>query len=84
MVTGGPRNKKRMVVSPLLETVQPNLYLVGDILAQAYLETDDFDADPAGFREVRHRGNVKSALRDGVLVVEVIERRLRGEAVAVG
>ncbi len=80
MATGGPRGRKRMVVNRYLETEQPNVYLVGDILSQAYFETDDFNADPAGFREVKHRGNIKSALRDGVLVAQVIEQRLKGKA----
>ncbi len=78
MVNGGPRNRKRMVVNRYLETQQPNVYLVGDILSQAYFETDDFDADPAGFREIKHRGNIKSALRDGVLVASIVEQRLKG------
>jgi len=79
MATGGPKNKKRMVVNRYLETEQPNIFLVGDILSQAYLETDDFEADPAGFREVKHRGNVKSALCDGVLVAGVIQQKLAGK-----
>jgi thioredoxin reductase/pSer/pThr/pTyr-binding forkhead associated (FHA) protein/ferredoxin len=79
MATGGPGNKKRMVVTPRLETQQPNVYLVGDILSQAYFETDDFNADPAAFREIKHRGNIKSALRDGVLVAEVIAQKLAGK-----
>ncbi len=79
MATGGPRGRKRMVVNRYLESEQPNIYLVGDILSQAYFETDDFGADPANFREVKHRGNIKSALRDGVLVAQVIEQRLRGK-----
>ncbi len=79
MATGGPRGRKRMVVNRFLESEQPNIYLVGDILSQAYFETDDFDADPAGFREIKHRGNIKSALRDGVLVAQIIEQRLRGK-----
>ncbi len=78
MVNGGPRNRKRMVVNRYLESEQPNIYLVGDILSQAYFETEDFNADPAGFREIKHRGNIKSALRDGVLVASVIEQRLKG------
>lgn len=78
MVTGGPKNRKRMVVSRCLETCQPNLYLVGDLLSQAYFETEDFEAAPEGFREVKHRGNIKSALRDGVLVAQVIRQRLDG------
>ncbi len=79
MATSGPRNRKRMVVNRFLETEQPNVYLVGDILSQAYFETQDFGADTAGFREVKHRGNIKSALRDGVLVAQVIEQRLKGK-----
>jgi thioredoxin reductase/ferredoxin len=79
LATGGPRGRKRMVVSPLLESEQENVYLVGDILSQAYLETDDFEADPASFREVKHPGNVKSALRDGVFVAEVIRQKLDGK-----
>ena len=62
---GGARGKKRMVVNRYLETVQPNVYLVGDLLSQVYLETTDFESDPKGFQEIQHRGNIKSALRDG-------------------
>lgn len=79
MVTGGPACKKRMCVTRLLETQQPNVYLIGDILSQAYLETDDFAADPATFREVKHRGNIKAGLIDGVLVAEVVAQRLAGK-----
>jgi thioredoxin reductase/pSer/pThr/pTyr-binding forkhead associated (FHA) protein len=79
MAVGGPRDRKRMVVNRYLETEQRNVYLAGDILSQAYFETGDFDADPAGFREVKHRGNIKSALRDGVLVAQVIHQRLQGK-----
>ena len=78
MAVGGPKNRKRMVVNRFLESAQPNVYLVGDILSQAYFETEDFGADPSGFREIKHRGNIKSALRDGVLVAQVIDQRLRG------
>ncbi|MEP0548752.1 MAG: FHA domain-containing protein [Rhodothermales bacterium] len=81
MVTGGPDAKKRMAVTPLLETQQPNVYLIGDLLSQAYLETDDFNADPSGFRDIKHRGNIKSALRDGVFVAEVIKQKLEGRDV---
>lgn len=78
MATGGPKNKKRMVVTPLLETQQPNVYLIGDILSQAYLETNDFGADPATFDEIKHHGNVKASLRDGVFIAEVIRQKLDG------
>ena len=78
LVTGGASNKKRIVVNPLLETRQPNLYLAGDVLSPAYFETTDFDGDPAAFTEVKRRGNIKAALRDGVLVSEVIAQKLAG------
>ncbi len=81
LATGGPSGKKRMVVTPLLETQQPNVYLIGDLLSQAYFETDDFGADPATFREIKHRGNIKSALRDGVFVAEVVRQKLDGREV---
>ena len=79
LMSGGPRNRKRLVVSPLLETCRSNLYLAGDILSPAYLETQDFDGDPSTFPEIKRRGNVKSALRDGVFVTEVIAQKLAGQ-----
>ena len=77
-VAGGARGKTRMVVNRWLETRRGNLFLAGDLLSQAYLEADDFDADPATFRDVRHRGNIKSALRDGVLIAQIMHQRLTG------
>ncbi len=79
MVTGGAANKKRMCVSRLLETQQPNVYLIGDILSQVYLETDDFKSDPLAFREVKHRGNIKAGMIDGVIVAEVAAQRIAGK-----
>jgi pSer/pThr/pTyr-binding forkhead associated (FHA) protein/thioredoxin reductase/ferredoxin len=78
MATGGPNNKKRMIVTPNLETQQTNVYLIGDILSQAYFEVDDFNSDPASYHEVTHRGNCKSAIRDGVYVANVIQQKLQG------
>ncbi len=78
MMEGGSKKKKRMVVTPLLETQQQNVYLIGDILSQRYLETEDFEADPVTFKEVRHPGNIKSALRDGVFVAEVVKQKMEG------
>jgi len=81
MVTGGPGNKQRFVVTPLLETPQPNVYLIGDILSPAYFETENFDADPGSFQEIRRKGNIKAALRDGVLVAEAVAQKLAGKKV---
>lgn len=71
-------HRKRMVVTKQLETNLPNIFLAGDILSQSYFQTDDFEADPATFRRVEHRGNIKAALNDGVLVAEVIQRKIAG------
>ena len=80
MATGGPKNKKRMVVTPIMETQQPNVYMIGDILSPMYLETEDHTADPSTFSDVRRKGNIKSALRDGVFVAEVIKQKLDGQS----
>lgn len=79
LVPGGESNKARPLVSPLLETRQPNIYLAGDVLSPAYFETTDFSADPSQFTEIKRRGNIKSAMRDGVLVAEVIAQKLAGK-----
>jgi len=81
MMTGGPGNKQRFVVTPLLETQQPNVYLIGDVLSPAYLETENFEADPKTFQEIRRRGNIKAALRDGVLVAEAVAQKLAGKKI---
>jgi len=81
MVPGGPSNKPRFAVTPLLETQQPNVFLIGDILSPAYLETESFDADPKAYQEIRRRGNIKAALRDGVLVAEAVAQKLAGKKV---
>jgi len=80
MIPGGARGKKMCAVTPLLETEQRNVYMIGDLLSQAYLETEDFSAPPETFRPVKHRGNIKTALRDGVFIAEVIKQRLEGRS----
>ena len=79
MANGGSKNKKRMLVSPFLETQQPNIYLVGAILAPAYFVTEDFNADPATYREEKQRDNIKAALINGLYVTEVIAQKLAGK-----
>jgi len=74
----GPNNKKRLVVTPLYESQQPNVYLLGSMLGQVYLQTEDFRADPATFREKKTGGNIKAALTDGVIVAEIIKQKIEG------
>jgi thioredoxin reductase/pSer/pThr/pTyr-binding forkhead associated (FHA) protein/ferredoxin len=79
LATDGRTNKKRMVVTSLLETQQSNVYMIGDMLSQAYLETDNFSGDASTFREIRHRGNIKASLIDGVYVAEAIAQKVAGK-----
>lgn len=79
-VTGGPRGKKAIPLSALLESRQPNVYVIGDTLNIAYLECEDYDGDASAFHEVKHRGNIKASLTDGVKVAEVIAQKLEGRA----
>lgn len=77
-VTGGPRGKKAIPLNALLESRQPNVYVIGDTLNIAYLQCDDYDGDASTFQEVKHRGNIKASLTDGVKVAEVIAQKLEG------
>lgn len=81
MAAAGPENKRRFLVNPILETQQPNVYLIGDLLSPAYYETENFGDDPASYREIKRRGNIKAALRDGVLVAEAIAQKLAGKKI---
>jgi len=78
-LVAGANQKKRVLVTPLLESRQPNVYLIGSMLGQVYYETDDFSADPAAFREKRFGGNIKASIIDGVFVTEVIKQKLAGK-----
>jgi pSer/pThr/pTyr-binding forkhead associated (FHA) protein/thioredoxin reductase/ferredoxin len=69
----------RIVASPLLETRRPGLFLAGDLLSPDYAEASDFDGHPSSFTTRSRRGNIKSALRDGVLLAEVVKQRLEGK-----
>ena len=63
----------------MLESRQPNVHVIGDTLNIAYLECEDYDGDPSAFREIKHPGNIKASLADGVKVAEVIAQRLAGK-----
>ena len=60
-ISAAAKVKKMMALTPLLETQQANVYLVGDLLSQAYLETVDFAAPPETYRRIKHRGNRETA-----------------------
>ena len=79
-VAGGAQVRKAIPLNALLESRQPNVYVIGDTLNPSYLECDDFDGDLSEFRKITHRGNIKAALIDGVRVADVIAQRLVGKA----
>ncbi len=79
MVVVGEAGKKMMAVTPLLETQVPQLYLIGDLLSQAYLETTEFNGSPEDFQRMKHKGNIKQAMRDGVFLAEVVRQRVDGK-----
>lgn len=72
---GGTSRKKRMTVNAHLETQQPGVFVIGDLLSPSYLEIADWAPENAPAQEVKHRGNIKAALCDGVAVVEHIHRK---------
>ena len=67
--------KKRVVISRHLEAALPGVFVIGDLLSPSYLQIRE--SGPA--EEVKHRGNIKAALRDGVLVAEVLRQKLDGK-----
>ena len=77
---GGRRKTRRLTVSPILETHRKNLLLIGDTLSDSYMETEDFKADPKTYRDQGRPGNIKMALRDGLVAMEVVHQRLEGKA----
>ena len=79
-VAGGAQVRKAIPLNALLESRQPNVYVIGDTLNPSYLECDDFDGDVSAFRKITHRGNIKASLIDGVKVADVIAQRLAGRA----
>lgn len=78
MASSGPGKKDLMLVKPILESHLSNVYLIGDLLSQHYFRCPDLTADPGRYEKIKHPGNIKSALRDGVLAVDVIRERLSG------
>lgn len=69
--------RKLIVVNALLESQQSGVYLIGDILSQYYFCAGAF-GEATGYERSKHPGNIKSSIRDGVYIADVIAERLRG------
>jgi len=76
MLEAADQEEKLMAVSPLMESAQPNVFLVGDVLSPAHIQTTNFSSDELQSTVIDHKGNFKQAMIDGVLVVEALHQRL--------
>jgi thioredoxin reductase/ferredoxin len=74
-ISNTPGGKKRIVISSLMESERPNVFLIGDTLSDKYVRAERFE-DPSSYQEVARPGNIKAGLRDGVFVIEAIQQRL--------
>lgn len=79
MATMKEGGRKRFLVNPELETIQPLVYLTGDLLNQAYYQAPTFPAGPELLKQVGHKGNIKAAFNDGVQVAETIFNKLNSQ-----
>ncbi|HSR51228.1 MAG TPA: FHA domain-containing protein [Acidobacteriota bacterium] len=70
--------KKFMVVDPVLQSEQAGVYMIGDILSQYYLCAEPPSPEAEDLERRRHPGNIKSAVRDGVFIADVVYDRLQG------
>ncbi len=70
-------NEKFLPVTPLLESAAPNIFMIGDLLSPAYIQTHDFTPEAVQSAVIDHQGNFKMGMIDGVLAIESIQKRLR-------
>jgi ferredoxin len=67
-----------MAVSPTFESEVRNVYLIGDLLSPAFIQTTDFRREAVQTTVLDHTGNFKQGMIDGVLVVEGISQKKSG------
>jgi len=80
MLKSADTDEDLMAVSPLFESQLPNVFLIGDLLSPAYIQTTDFSPEAVQSTVIDHTGNFKQGMLDGVLVVEGIKKRLDSTA----
>jgi len=80
MLKSADTEEDLMAVSPLFESQVPNVFLIGDLLSPAYIQTTDFSVEAVQSTVIDHTGNFKQGMIDGVLVVEGIKKRLEDAA----
>ncbi|MFK7743196.1 MAG: hypothetical protein AB8H80_22970, partial [Planctomycetota bacterium] len=70
--------KKRLAVSDLNESQQPNIFMAGGLLHPAYLQTDDFSPDALQSNLKEYSTCFKVGMIEGVQIVETIKARRDG------
>lgn len=72
--------EEMFAVTPLFETEVKNVFLAGDILGSAYLETESFPVSDEKSTVRDRTRNFKRSMTDAALCVEGIRRRMNGIA----
>ncbi|HEB52720.1 MAG TPA: FAD-binding protein, partial [bacterium] len=70
--------KKRLAVTALQESQQPNIFMCGGLLHPAYLLTDDFSPDALQSNLKEYSTCFKIGMIEGVRIVETIKKRMDG------
>jgi len=71
-------DERYMAVTPWLETQVANVFMVGELLTPAFIQTRDFNPEVEQSTVIDHIGNFKRSMLDAVLAVEAIGARLSG------
>ena len=77
-VDDGGSKEEKVVLTPMMETSHPNVYLVGEILSDDYWETGDFKTDPSTFRIMKRGKDAESIKRDADFLAEIIKQKCTG------
>jgi thioredoxin reductase/ferredoxin len=69
-----------LAVTPWLETQVKNVFMVGELLSPAFIQTRDFRPEAEQSTVIDHGGNFKRSMLDAVLAVDVIAARKAGKS----
>ena len=70
--------KKRLAVTALNESQQPNVFMAGGLLHPAYLQTNDFRPEALQSTLKEYSTCFKLGMIEGVNIVETVHQRLQG------
>ncbi len=77
--TAADDDESYMAVTPWLETQVRNIFMVGELLTPAFIQTRDFSPEAEQSTVIDHVGNFKRSMIDAVLAVDVIAARMQGK-----